>query len=123
MNASIITCTGDTVGIINETDCFDLDSRSVVSMCQSRSIDNILLQSNGIPNFDRSIVGTRHKKVVIGSHDHSVNWALMFREMRDECTFRMPVLEGVRAIIVESKGLTGCRERKWFTEIRSVLNE
>jgi len=77
-------------------------------MGQPCSIYNILLQSHGIPYFDCPVVGTGDKEVVVGCNNDSIDWSLMFCEMCNECPFRMPVLEGVRSVVVEAEWLA-CR--------------
>src|SRR5271169_6303047 len=103
MNASIISGTRDAMSIVNKTHCFYFHSSSLVTMSQPCSIDNILLQSNCIPDFDCPVVRTGDEEVVVGCNDDSIDWALMFREMCNEYSFRMPVLECVRSVVVESE--------------------
>jgi hypothetical protein len=81
MYTPIITGTGDAMSIINKTHCLYFYSRPLMPMGQPCSIYNILLQSDGIPDFDCPVVGTSDKEVVVGCNNDSIDWSLMFCEM------------------------------------------
>jgi hypothetical protein len=64
-----------------------------MSMGESCAVDDILLQSRGVPDLDRPVVRTCYEKVVIRRDDDSVDRTLVFGEMCDECSFGMPILQ------------------------------
>lgn len=105
MYASVVAGTRDAMSVINEANSLYFYSRSLVTMCQPGSIDHILLESHGIPDFDRPVVGTGDEEVVVGCDDDPIYWPLVLSKVRNERSFGMPVLERVRSVVVESEWL------------------
>lgn len=95
------------MGVINEANSLYFYSRSLVTMGQPCSIDHILLQAHGIPDFDRPVIGTGDEEVVVGCDDDSIDWSLVLSKVRNERSFGMPVLERVGSVVVESEWLAG----------------
>jgi len=121
MHTSVVAGTRDTVSVINEADGLYSHPGSLVAMCQACSVYDILLQSNRIPDFDSSVIGAGDEEVVVGCDDDSIDWSLVLGEMCNERSFRMPILERVRSVVVKAERLSSRGQWQWFAKIGAIF--